>query len=401
MKNKKRPRLPRGLRWRSESQYIWFTWRDAGGIQRQKSTETTDPAKALLFKMHFLTRQQENREECEPEGADLGKLPLSRVSDLYFEWKAASNSALTIARERRILNRVLEYFGRRIPVRSIKLHKIRKYQKERRKEISPTMKQPVTARTVNYEMQLLRSVMTYADCWSDDLETRYKPLRQVKSRAGKVASNDQLMKMITTAMGNDFWQLAMYCGAFATGSGCRGGEIRNLQLKDVCLSEGKVRVVREIAKNRKEREPRLMALAEWGLLPLNIRKSRHLAKQTKEKWEVNRPMTSWVKSWRKLMAACGMTGFRFHDLRHTFRTQGAQAGVPLEVMMAQLGHMDRETSIDYVHVQQRALERAKQLIESEQTEVLAAAERAVASLSCDGGTLKQLSSGASDTVNHR
>jgi len=106
-------------------------------------------------------------------------------------------------------------------------------------------------------------VMTYADCWSDDLERRYRPLRQVKSRAGKFASNDQLMKMITTAMGKDVWQLAMYCGALAAGSGCRGGEIRNLQLKDISLSEGKVRVVREIAKNRKEREPRLMALAEW------------------------------------------------------------------------------------------------------------------------------------------
>jgi len=72
------------------------------------------------------------------------------------------------------------------------------------------------------------------------------------------------------------------------------------------------------------------------------------------------------------MAASGMRGFRFHDLRHTFRTQGAEAGVPLEVMMAQLGHMDRQTSFDYVHVQQRALERAKQLIEAEQAEILAA-----------------------------
>ena len=72
------------------------------------------------------------------------------------------------------------------------------------------------------------------------------------------------------------------------------------------------------------------------------------------------------------MAACGMRGFRFHDLRHTFRTQGAEAGVPLEVMMAQLGHMDRQTSLDYVHIQQRALERAKQLIEAEQAEILAA-----------------------------
>ena len=69
-----------------------------------------------------------------------------------------------------------------------------------------------------------------------------------------------------------------------------------------------------------------------------------------------------------------MQGFRFHDLRHTFRTLGAEAGVPLEVMMAQLGHMDRETSLEYVHIQQRALERAKQLIESEQAEVLATAQ---------------------------
>jgi hypothetical protein len=87
-------------------------------------------------------------------------------------------------------------------------------------------------------------------------------------------------------------------------------------------------------------------------------------------------MTSWIKSWRKLTTKCGMAGFRFHDLRHTFRTLGAEAGVPLEVMMAQLGHMDRETSLDYVHIQQRALERAKQLIEVEQSELLAVAQSA-------------------------
>jgi hypothetical protein len=43
-------------------------------------------------------------------------------------------------------------------------------------------------------------------------------------------------------------------------------------------------------------------------------------------------------------------------------------------MMSQLGHMDRETSLEYVHIQQRALERAQQLIESEQKEILAMAQ---------------------------
>lgn len=73
------------------------------------------------------------------------------------------------------------------------------------------------------------------------------------------------------------------------------------------------------------------------------------------------------------MIACKMPGFRFHDLRHTFRTQGAEAGVPLEVMMAQLGHMDRQTSLEYVHIQQRALQRAQELIEREQAEILSVA----------------------------
>jgi hypothetical protein len=62
------------------------------------------------------------------------------------------------------------------------------------------MKQPVTARSVNYEMQLLRAVMSYADCWTDELAARYSPLRQIKRRIGKVASKTQLKTIIATAM---------------------------------------------------------------------------------------------------------------------------------------------------------------------------------------------------------
>jgi integrase len=391
VKDKKRPRLPSGLRWHPESSYIWFTWYDAQGKQHKKSTETTDPGRALLFKMRFLEQRGTNkRSKAEPP--DLSGLPLVRVAQLYFEWKLANNSHETVAREQRMAKNVIGFFGPSTPVKSIRLGKIRQYQKQRREQVSKTMKKPVEPRTINYEMQLLQGIMKYADCWSGDLAAQYKPLRQVKSCVGKAATKDQLIEMISAAMSNEYWQVAMYCGAVAAGSGCRGGEIRKLRLKDICLSEGRVRIVREIAKNRKEREPLLMALAEWGLhnlilraevlgatepdhylLPLNVAKSRHLAKGRNSNWDVNRPMTSWVKSWRKLMEVCGMKGFRFHDLRHTFRTQGAEAGVPLEVMMAQVGHMDRETSLEYVHIQQRALERAKQLIEREQAEIVAAA----------------------------
>lgn len=391
MKDKKRQKLPRGLRWRAQSRFIWFTWYDRQGRRHQKSTETTDPEKALLFKMRFLA-QQETEEAEEVESPDLTGESLARAAELYFDWKLANNAPQTVVQEQRMFKNVLKFLGPETPVKAIRLPQIRAYQKERRQQISPTMKQPVTARSVNYEMQLLKGVMSYADCWADTLAVRYQPLREVKSRAGKTASTAEMIKIINTARKNEYWQLAMWCAAVAAGTGCRSGEIRKLQLKDISLVEGKIRVVREIAKSRKERQPRLMALAEWGLgklllrahalgatepqhylLPLHVAMSRNRTHDTAAKWDVTKPMTSWVKSWRKLIEACGMKGFRFHDLRHTFRTQGAEAGVPLEVMMAQLGHMDRQTSLDYVHIQQRALERAKQLIEAEQAEILASA----------------------------
>lgn len=393
MKNGKRAKLPRGLRWKSDSPNIWFSWRDARGKQHQKNTETADSAKALGIKLEFLASAQQEIEQIKTQSEDMSKLPLSRVADLYFEWKAASSAAVTIERERRMFSSVRKFFGSQLPVKAINLPMIQQYQQERRQHVSKTMKQPVTARSVNYELQLLRNVLKFGHCWTGDLAADYKPLRQVKSRVGKCATKEQVMKIIESAKANEYWQVAMWCAAVAIGTGCRGGEIRRLQLGDIDLENGRLVIRREIAKNRKRREPRLMALAQWGLrhllerayvlgateaqhylLPLQRMQSRYYQKGQDLKWDVSRPMFSWTRSWRKLMSECGMPGFRFHDLRHTFRTWGAEAGVPLEVMMAQLGHMDRETSLEYVHIQQRALERAQQLIESEQKDILATAE---------------------------
>jgi integrase len=191
--------------------------------------------------MRFL-EQQETREADGVESADLTSASLASAATLYFDWKLANNSPETVSRERRMFKNVLKFFGPQTAVRCIRLPQIRAYQKNRCQQISPTMKQPVTARSVNYEMQLLKGVMSYADCWSETLAARYQPLREVKSRAGKTAGTDQMIKIINTAKDNEYWEVAMWCGAVGAGTGCRSGEVRKLQLKDICLLEGKIRV---------------------------------------------------------------------------------------------------------------------------------------------------------------
>lgn len=123
MKHKKRTGLPHGLRWHSESQFIWFTWRDAEGRQHQKSTETTDPAKALIFKIQFL-QEQETPTTNHVGSTDLTNEPLDQVAKLYFDWKLANNSSDTVSRERRMFKTVLRFFGPKTTVKSVRLAQI-------------------------------------------------------------------------------------------------------------------------------------------------------------------------------------------------------------------------------------------------------------------------------------
>lgn len=125
------------------------------------------------------------------QSEDRSRLPLEKAAELYFNWKAAGISPRTIAREKRLFKSVEKFIGGKRTVRSIDLHLLEEYQEERRKQISLTMKKAMTARTVNYELRLLRGVMRYAKCWTGEFTEGYQPLRQKRRRVGRAATKDQ------------------------------------------------------------------------------------------------------------------------------------------------------------------------------------------------------------------
>ena len=45
-----------------------------------------------------------------------------------------------------------------------------------------------------------------------------------------------------------------------------------------------------------------------------------------------------------------MTGFRFHDLRHTAATLAAASGTSLKALMARIGHSSAAAALRYQHV---------------------------------------------------
>jgi integrase len=53
--------------------------------------------------------------------------------------------------------------------------------------------------------------------------------------------------------------------------------------------------------------------------------------------------------WRPALAEVGMSGFHFHDLRHTGNTMAAATGASLAELMSRMGHASPEAAMRYLH----------------------------------------------------
>jgi integrase len=61
-------------------------------------------------------------------------------------------------------------------------------------------------------------------------------------------------------------------------------------------------------------------------------------------------MVGLESSWRSICRAADLRGLRLHDLRHTFASILASAGLSLPVIGALLGHTNPSTTQRYAHL---------------------------------------------------
>jgi integrase len=66
--------------------------------------------------------------------------------------------------------------------------------------------------------------------------------------------------------------------------------------------------------------------------------------------------------WYRVRAKAQLPDVRLHDLRHSYASVGAAAGLGLPIIGALLGHMDASTTQRYAHLQQDPLKAAAELI---------------------------------------
>lgn len=129
-------------------------------------------------------------------------------------------------------------------------------------------------------------------------------------------------------------------------SGMRDSEQRSLMWSDVRNDEGVIVVrqsksgmPRRIPMNRPLREA-LESIEEYPDSPYVFTNP-----------DTRKPYDRFNNTtWRRVLGSAGIQDFRWHDLRHTFGSRLAQAGVPVTAIRDLLGHSQIQVTMRYAHL---------------------------------------------------
>ena len=284
----------------------------------------------------------------------------------YGDWLQAHNrtAETTIAR----LKVVFEKFLNK-PLADFNAWIIEKWRAQRAKEVKPS--------TINRELNALKPVFSRAVAWgliAVHPLTAVKPMKETGGTIVRFLSDEEesaLRKAMDAreerlkagrANANEWRATRNYetmpelSGAFADhlkpmillsmNTGIRQGELLSLHWSDVALDRAIVTIQDAHAKSGKTRH-----------IPLNKE-----ALATLKAWREQSPgevvfpgrkgqqMTEVKTAWRKLLDDAGITGFRWHDLRHHFASRLVMAGVDLNTVRELLGHGDLKMTLRYAHL---------------------------------------------------
>lgn len=145
-------------------------------------------------------------------------------------------------------------------------------------------------------------------------------------------------------------------------TGLRQGELLALRWRDIDWQAARVRVTQnyvrgEFGTPKSKRSSRSVPLADR----LAVELERHFKASP---WqgdddlifahpEIGRPLerSRLLKRFKRNLARASVREMRFHDLRHTFGTRVAAAGVPLRTLQEWMGHRDFKTTLIYADYQ--------------------------------------------------
>jgi integrase len=198
-------------------------------------------------------------------------------------------------------------------------------------------------------------------CSTNPVKIAARPrIRKTETRI-RFLELDELERLVSTAYPEDAWgrvEPAMYLTAAMTG--LRQGELLGLRWRDVDFKSRRIRVVTNYVRGefdhpKSEESARSVPMGRKVEEALTeLRSHSHYSHDSDLVFahpESGRPLdrSKLSRRYNQAIGRAEVPRVTFHELRHTFGTTMAKAGVPRRTIQAWMGHEDGSTTDVYMH----------------------------------------------------
>jgi integrase len=229
------------------------------------------------------------------------------------------------------------------------------------------LKQTLAPKTVRNHLNTMHSVfelgLRVGWCQRNPVKLADRPVIKTTETRIKFLDQPELEKLLAVSYPKDaFGRIEPTLYLTAAMTGLRQGELLGLRWRDVDFEARKVRVVSpyvrgEFNEPKSEDSGRSVPLAQRAADAL-MRLSEQTAYPADNDLVFCNPDTGnpldrskLIRRFRKAIGRAEVRPITFHELRHTFGTRMAAAGVPLRTIQHWMGHADSKTTQVYAHYQ--------------------------------------------------
>lgn len=277
-----------------------------------------------------------------PKDSDLQKLFLE-----FLEYSKTNHSPSTIERYRGIVDNFKRYLVR-LPfitkLSQLDAKIFEDYKAYRKGE-------GAAPKTINIELQTLKSIMTLAIKWgytNDNPAKNVEPIRIISKTEARFLTKQEIDKLLANS---NEWQYEIFYTFLQTGM--RLQELMTLEWKDIDFSRRKIKIRVKDGWTPKTSEREIPISNGLLELLLNLKKkaigSLIFHDGEGQKIEKN-------KLRKELIKVAKIAGFpdvtKIHSLRHSFASHLVMKGVDLPTIKQLMGHSDIATTMIYSHLAQ-------------------------------------------------
>ncbi|WP_286902876.1 site-specific integrase [Pseudomonas sp. UBA2628] len=130
-------------------------------------------------------------------------------------------------------------------------------------------------------------------------------------------------------------------------TGMRRGEVFNLRWCDISFERKLITIDGQTSKSG---QTRYVPISTKLFFVLEAWKSQSGDEALVFPGKDGKRMDNVKKSWMGVLELAKIQGFRWHDLRHTFASNLAMKGVPINTLRELLGHSDLTMTLQYAHL---------------------------------------------------